>query len=68
MLKGKNLSKELWGEAISITAYLLNKCPTKKRESVMLEEAWSGFKSNMDHLRVFALLQITHLTLTAKCI
>lgn len=39
MLKGKNFSNELWGEEVSTTAYLLNKCPTKKLENVTPEEA-----------------------------
>jgi transposase InsO family protein len=34
MLKGKNLPKELWGEAVSTAAYLLNRCPTKKLEKI----------------------------------
>lgn len=29
-LKGKNFPKELWGETVSTTAYLLNMSPTKK--------------------------------------
>lgn len=53
MLKGKNLLKELHGEAVFTTTYLLNRCPTKKLEKVTLEEAWSKFKLNMNHLRVF---------------
>ena len=53
MLKGKNMLKELWGEAVSITAYLLNRFATKKLENVTLEEAWSRFKPNMNHLKVF---------------
>lgn len=53
MLKGKNLPKELWGEAVSAAAYSLNRCPTNKLEKVTLEEAWSGFKPNLNHLIVF---------------
>lgn len=30
MLKDKNLPHTLWGEEIATSAYLLNKCPTKK--------------------------------------
>lgn len=28
-------------------------CPTKKLEKVTPEQAWSGFKPNLNHLRVF---------------
>lgn len=34
--QGKNLPKELRGEAVSTNSYLLNKCPTKKLEEVIL--------------------------------
>lgn len=30
MMKGKNLPKELWGEEVSTTACLLNRCQIKK--------------------------------------
>ena len=44
MLKSKDLPKELRGEAVSTSAYLLNRCPTKKLDKVTLEEVWSRFK------------------------
>lgn len=56
MLKGKNLPKELWGETISITAYLLNRYPTNKLEMITLDKTWLGFKSNLNHLRVFGFI------------
>ena len=56
MLKGKNLSRESWGEMVSTFAYLLNMCPKKKFKKITLEEAWSGLKPNMTHLRVFGLV------------
>lgn len=60
MLKVKNLSKELWGEAVSTAAYLLNRCPTKKLENVTPEEAWLGFKPILNHLRVFGSIAYRH--------
>lgn len=53
MLKGKNLPNKLWGETVSTTDYLLNRCPTKKLENVTPEKAWPGFKSNLNHLNFF---------------
>lgn len=62
MLKRKNLSKELWGEAISTTGYLLNRCPTLKIEKVTPEEAWLRFKYNLNHLRVFGSVAHRHVS------
>ncbi|XP_073224742.1 uncharacterized protein [Cicer arietinum] len=61
MLKGKNLPKELWGEAVATAAYVLNMCPTKKLEKVTPEEVWSGFKPNLSHLRVFGSVAFQHI-------
>ena len=61
MLKGKNLPKELWGEAVSTAAYLLNRCPTKKLEKITPEEVWSGFKPSLSHLRVFGSVAFRHI-------
>lgn len=44
MLKGKHLSNELWGEVMSTTTYILNRCPTKRLEGITLEKCWSGVK------------------------
>jgi hypothetical protein len=40
MLNSKNLSKELWGETMSTTTYVLNICPIKKLEGITPEECW----------------------------
>lgn len=60
-LKRENFPKELRGEAVSITVYLLNRCPIKKLEKVTFEEAWSGFKPNLNHLRVFGFVAYQHI-------
>ena len=39
MLKQKNLPHKFWGEAVTTTAYILNKCPTKKLKLKVPEEA-----------------------------
>ena len=41
MLKEKHLSLTFWGEAMSTTAYILNKCPTKKLKDRVPEEVWT---------------------------
>lgn len=53
MLKCKNLPKFLWGEAVSTVAYILNRSPTKRLDNVTPEEAWSGSRPNVKHLRIF---------------
>ena len=53
MLKGDNLPKEFWGEAVSTATYILNRCPTKKLEGITPEECWSGVKPSLSHLKVF---------------
>jgi len=56
MLKEKHLSLTFWGEAMSTTAYILNKCPTKKLKYRVLEEVWTQRKPPVKHLRVFGSL------------
>src|ERR1051325_364291 len=60
MLKGKNLPKEFWGEAVSTATYILNRCPTKKLEGITLEECWSGVKPSLGHLKVFGSIAHRH--------
>lgn len=48
-----NLPKFLWGEAVSTTIYILNRCPTKVIQSKTPFEAWKGRKPNISHLKVF---------------
>jgi transposase InsO family protein len=61
MIKEKSLPHYLWGEATATAAYLLNRCPTKRMENVTPEEAWSGVKPCVKHLRVFGSLYFRHI-------
>lgn len=45
---------------MSITAYLFNRCPTKKLKNIKPKESWSRFKSNMSHIRMFCLVAYRH--------
>lgn len=56
MLKCKNLPPFLWGEAVSTTSYVLNRCPTKRLDNLTPEEAWTGVKPDISHLRIFGSL------------
>jgi hypothetical protein len=53
LLKAKKLPKQYWAEAVSCAVYLLNRCPTKSLQAVTPQEAWSGHKPSVTHLRVF---------------
>ena len=53
MLKEKELPLELWGEAVSICAYVLNKSSTKGVKGKTPYEKWNKRKRNVSHLRVF---------------
>ena len=53
MIKGKDLPREFWAEAVATAVYLLNRCPTKSVRNMTPEEAWSSFKPSVAHLRVF---------------
>ena len=53
MLKSMNVSARFWGEAVSTTVYVLNRCPTKSLDNVTPFEAWHKKKPNVSHLRTF---------------
>ena len=53
LLKAKKLPKQYCAEAVSCAVYLLNRCPTKSLQAITPEEAWSGHKPSVTHLRVF---------------
>jgi transposase InsO family protein len=54
LLKAKKLPKQYWAEAVSCAVYLLNCCPTRSLQVVTPEEAWSGHKPSVTHVRVFS--------------
>ncbi|RDX98789.1 hypothetical protein CR513_18237, partial [Mucuna pruriens] len=49
------------GEAVTIIAYVLNRCPTKRLQSVTPEEAWTEDKPTVNHLRIFGSLSYRHI-------
>lgn len=60
LLKAKETPKRFYGDAISTTVYILNRCPTKKIRNKTPYEAWIGLKSNVNHLRVFGPICFGH--------
>ena len=53
MMKAKHLSNKYWAEAVSCATYIMNRCPTKSVKNIIPEEAWSGRKHSVSHMRVF---------------
>jgi len=60
MLKEKHLSNEYWVEVVACSTYIMNRCPTKSVINMILEEAWSGIKHNVAHMRVFGCVAYAH--------
>ena len=60
MLREKHLPHDFWAEAVSTAAHILNRCPTKRLDSLTSEEAWSGLKPSVKHFKVFGSLCYMH--------
>jgi hypothetical protein len=60
MILAQGLNLEFWGEAMNMTVYIKNRCPTKALDSKTLQEAWSGRKPDVFHLRVFGCKAFAH--------
>jgi hypothetical protein len=60
MILAQGLKLEFWGEAMNTTVYIKNRCPTKALDSKTPQEAWSGRKLDVSHLRVFGCKAFAH--------
>jgi len=61
MILAQRLELEFWGEAVNMMAvYIKNRCPTKALDSKTPQEAWSGRKPDVSHLRVFGCKAFAH--------
>ena len=60
MLSHKKLSNEYWDEAVRCSVYLLNKSPTVTVQDKIPEEAWSGTKTSVSHLRILCSVAFAH--------
>ena len=54
------LSKSFWAEAVAAATYLINRSPTKGHP-LTPEEAWSGRKPDLSHVRVFGAKAMAHI-------
>ncbi|KAE8705324.1 hypothetical protein F3Y22_tig00110429pilonHSYRG00698 [Hibiscus syriacus] len=62
MLKGKKLPKEFWAEVVACAVYLSNRSPTRSVWGKTPQEAWSGRKPGISHLRTFGSIANVHAT------
>ena len=53
MMKAKKMPVEFWGEAVTMTVFILNRAPTKALKGKMPFEAWHGRNVNVSFLRTF---------------
>jgi hypothetical protein len=53
MLFNQDLPNSLWAEATGTAVYIQNRCPQAILENESPEEAFSGKKPDVGHLRVF---------------
>ncbi len=60
MILTQGLELEFWGEAMNTEVYIKNRCPTKALDSKTPQEAWSGRKPDVSHLRVFGCKAFAH--------
>jgi hypothetical protein len=61
MIRAQGLDLEFWAEAVNIAVYIKNRCPTTALESKTPQEAWTGRKPDVSHLRVFGCKAFAHI-------
>eukprot|EP00253_Pinus_taeda_P025032 PITA_25032 len=62
MLKAKHLLNDYWAEAVNCATYILNRCPTKAVMNIVPEEAWSGRKQGVTHMKIFGCVAYAHIS------
>ena len=60
MLKSKRMPKKFWTEAVQCAIYVQNRCPHAKLDDQTPQEAWSGQKPTISHLKVFGSVHYAH--------
>ncbi|TYK18672.1 Retrovirus-related Pol polyprotein from transposon TNT 1-94 [Cucumis melo var. makuwa] len=61
MLKCKKMPKEFWAQAVECTVYLSNRSPTRSLWNKTPQQAWTGRKPSIGHLRVFGCMAYAHI-------
>lgn len=62
MLKSKKMLKEFWAEAVQCSIYVQNRSLHVKLEDKTLQEAWSGQKPTVSHLKIFGSVAYAHVS------
>ncbi|GKC58344.1 retrovirus-related pol polyprotein from transposon TNT 1-94 [Tanacetum coccineum] len=61
VLSDQGMPKRFWAEAVNWSNYVLNRCPNAALIDITPEEAWSGNRPSISHLRVFGCLANVHI-------
>ncbi|GAA0161931.1 hypothetical protein LIER_18135 [Lithospermum erythrorhizon] len=61
MISAKKMLKVFWPKAVMWTFYLLNRCPTVSVDNMTPQQAFSGLKPAVDHLRVWGCMAHVHI-------
>ncbi len=61
MIRAQGLDLEFWAEVVNTVVYIKNRCPTKALESKTPQEACTGRKPDVSHLRVFGCKAFAHI-------
>jgi hypothetical protein len=61
MIHAQGLDLEFWAEVMNTTIYIKNQCPTKALDSETSQEAWTGTKLDVSHLKVFCCKTFVHI-------
>jgi hypothetical protein len=61
MLHDQDLPKFLWAEACNTVVYLQNRSPHRVLGNITFEEAFTGKKPNISHLRIFSCILHCHI-------
>ncbi|GJT03883.1 retrovirus-related pol polyprotein from transposon TNT 1-94 [Tanacetum coccineum] len=61
VLSDQGIPKRFWAEVVNWSNYVLNRCPNAALIDITPEEAWSGNRPSISHLRVFGCLANVHI-------
>jgi len=61
MICAQGFDLEFWAEAVNTAVYIKNRCPTKVFDSKTPQEAWTGMKPDVSHLRIFGYKTFAHI-------
>jgi hypothetical protein len=53
MLHSQGLGYEYWAEAVVNVVYTRNRCPTSALQGMTPQQAWTGMKPSISHMRIF---------------